>query len=194
MSNKIFLIFLITLITSILVVILFFKTKDEKNTIINKSIVKFQNCPIKIEEKIVRGSSLEPLVKNGEIIEVLFGYYNCYPIKRNDIILYSYYGNKNPIIKIVKGIPGDKFSLKKTNNRWYILINGEILKNSQNQPYILDERGYKILSLYEKDYKGIIPEDTYLILGNLFQGSLDSSYFGLVGKKDILGKVRIKRL
>jgi type IV secretory pathway protease TraF len=66
------------------------------------------------------------------------------------------------------------------------------LKNSQNQPYILDERGYRVLSLYEKDYKGIIPEDAYLILGNLPQGSLDSSHFGLVGKKDILGKVRVK--
>jgi type IV secretory pathway protease TraF len=56
----------------------------------------------------------------------------------------------------------------------------------------LDERGYRVLSLYEKDYKGIIPEDAYLILGNLPQGSLDSSHFGLVGKKDILGKVRVK--
>ena len=192
MSNKIFLIFLITLTTFILVVILFFKTKDEKNTITIKSIEKSQNCLIKIEKKIVRGNSLEPLIKDGEIIEVLFGYYNCNPIQRNDIVLYFYSGNKNPIIKIIKGIPGDKFSLKKTNKGWYILINGEILKNSQNQPYILDKRAYKVLSLYEKDYKGIIPEDTYLILGNLPQGSIDSSYFGLVGKKDILGKVRVK--
>jgi hypothetical protein len=56
----------------------------------------------------------------------------------------------------------------------------------------LDDQGYRLLSLYEKDYKGIIPEDAYLILGNLPQGSLDSSHFGLVGKKDILGKVSVK--
>jgi type IV secretory pathway protease TraF len=31
-----------------------------------------------------------------------------------------------------------------------------------------------------------------LLLGNLSHGSLDSTHFGLVGKKDILGKVRIK--
>jgi signal peptidase I len=153
------------------------KKEDE---VINTLLTgKIKNCPIKIEEKIVIGNSLEPLIKDGETIEVLFGYYSCRQIQRNDIVLYSYSGNKNPIIKIIKGIPGDKFSLKKTNNGWYILINGKILKNSQNQPYILDERGYRVLSLYEKDYKGIIPEDAYLILGNLPQGSLDSSHFFL---------------
>jgi signal peptidase I len=192
MPKKIFLIFLIVVITAVLVLILFGKPKENKKAITTQSIEKSQNCPIKIEEKIVRGNSLEPLIKDGETIEVLFGYYDCNPIQRNDIVIYFYAGNKNPIIKIVKGIPGDKFSLKKTNNGWYILINGEILKNSENQPYILNEQGYRLLSLYEKDYKGIIPEDTYLILGNLPQGSLDSSHFGFVGKKDILGKVRIK--
>jgi signal peptidase I len=202
MRKRIIFIFLILVTASILTLILSVKIKEEKKKITNKPVEKLkkedvknqksQNCTIKIEEKIVRGNSLEPLIKDGETIEVLFGYYDCYPIQRNDIVLYSYSGNKNPIIKIIKGIPGDKFSLKKTNNGWYILINGEILKNSQNQPYIFDERGYKMLSLYEKDYKGIIPEDAYLILGNLSQGSLDSSYFGLVGKKDILGKVRVK--
>jgi signal peptidase I len=177
MRKRIIFIFLILVTAFVLTLIL----EDVENQ-------KFQNCSIKIEEKIVRGNSLEPLIKNGETIEVLFGYYDCHSIQRNDIVLYSYSGNKNPIIKIIKGIPGDKFSLKKTNNGWYILINGEILKNSQNQPYIFDEQGYKILSLYEKDYKGIIPEDAYLILGNLPQGSVDSSHFGLVGKKRYFGE------
>jgi len=46
-----------------------------------------------------------------------------------------------------------------------------------------------MLSLYERDYKGVIPKNAYLILGNLVEGSLDSSRFGLVGKSDFLGKV-----
>jgi signal peptidase I len=191
MAKKIFLIFLIVFITAVLGLILFSKFKEDKKSITTQSIKKYQNCPIKIEKKIVRGNSLEPLIKDGETIEVLFGYYSCNTIQRNEVVLYNYAGNKNPIIKIIKGIPGDKFSLKKTNRGWYILINGEILKNSENQPYILDERGYRVLSLYEKDYKGIIPENAYLILGNLPQGSLDSTHFGLVGEKDILGKVRV---
>lgn len=69
-----------------------------------------------------------------------------------------------------------------------VSVSGETLKNSQSEPYLLGEGGYRILSLYERDYKGIIPPDTYLILGNLASGSLDSTRFGLVGKSDILGK------
>ncbi len=105
------------------------------------------------------------------------------------MIIYSYAGNPDPIIKIVKGLPGDKFLLQKTGNGWNIIINDETIKNSQNQPYALDASGYRMLSLYERDYKGIIPADAYLLLGNLASGSLDSSRFGLVGKQDILGKV-----
>jgi signal peptidase I len=104
------------------------------------------------------------------------------------LIVYSYGGNENLLIKIVKGLPGDKFSLQKTEGGWHILINGKVLKNSENKPYLLDERSYRMLSLYERDYKGVIPENAYLILGNLVSGTLDSTSFGLVGKQDILGK------
>ncbi len=70
-------------------------------------------------------------------------------------ITYNYSGNENPIIKIVKGLPEDKFSLEKVDSGYNILINDKISKNSKNQPYSLDGRGYKMLSLYEKDYRGI---------------------------------------
>ena len=46
-----------------------------------------------------------------------------------------------------------------------------------------------MLSLYERDYQGKIPEDAYLVLGDNINGSLDSRNFGLIGKQDILGKV-----
>ena len=49
-----------------------------------------------------------------------------------------------------------------------------------------------MLSLYEENYKGVIPENAYLILGNLSGGSLDITHFGFVNKKDILGKVKLK--
>jgi len=139
----------------------------------------------------VRGNSLSPLIKDGEMIKVFLGYYNCHEIQRNDVVLYSYAGDKNPLIKIVKSIPNDKFQLQKSTNGWHILINGEILKNSENKPYLLNEKGYKMLSLYERDYQGIIPKNTYLILGNLVSGTLDSTYFGLIDKSDILGKVEL---
>jgi len=70
------------------------------------------SCPIKIEEKIVRGDSMSPLIKNGQTITVLKGYYNCHKVKRNDVILLHYAGNKNPLIKIVKATSGDNWHLE----------------------------------------------------------------------------------
>ncbi|MCK4730671.1 MAG: signal peptidase I [Candidatus Aenigmarchaeota archaeon] len=158
---------------------------------IHKNIIERQdyNCITKTEEKTVRGTSLTGLIENGQNVNILFDYYNCNEIKKWDVVVYDYAGNDNLIIKIVKGLPGDKFSLEKTERGWNILINNEIVKNSKNQSYLLNQKSYQMLSLYERDYKGIIPETTYLILGNLAKGSLDSTKFGLVGKGDITGKV-----
>lgn len=147
------------------------------------------NC-YKTEERIVRGDSLSGIVEPNSTVKILFGYYGCNEIRRGDIVAYNYSGNSNPIIKIVMGLPGDTFHLQEAKGGWNILINGGILTNSGNKTsYLLGEQGYRMLSLYETDYKGIIPEDAYLLLGNLAFGSIDSSHFGLVDKSDILGKV-----
>jgi len=45
-----------------------------------------------------------------------------------------------------------------------------------------------MLKLYEDDYHGIIPPNTYLLLGDQVNGSIDAGAFGLVDKSDIIGK------
>jgi signal peptidase I len=157
-------------------------------------LFKFEvGCPVSVEERIVRGNSLSGLVEPGETVRAIFGYYDCNEIKREDIILYDYAGNENPLIKVVKGIPGDEFSFQEVSGGWHILINGKILENSKDQPYLLNQRGYNMLSLYEKDYGGIIPEQAYLIMGNLASGATDSTRYGLVHKSDILGKAELSK-
>ena len=76
-------------------------------------------------------------------------------------------------------------------NGWQILVNGKVLKNSEGKAYLLNEQRKKILSLYEKDYNGVIPENAYLVLGNLPEGSMDSTRFGLIGKSSIIAKVEL---
>ena len=49
-------------------------------------------CIFKVEKKQVRGNSLSPLVNDGDKIKALYGYYNCHPIKRDDIVLVRYSG------------------------------------------------------------------------------------------------------
>ena len=166
---------------------------QSKNTTLQQT-ENIETCPNNTEAKTVRGISLEPLIKNGEDVKVIINYYKCYAVERNDIIVYQYAGNQNPLIKIVKGMPNDKFSLKlnEDSTNWYILLNDEILKNSEGKPYLINSHGAKVLSLYINDYKGIIPQNAYLILGNLASGSLDSTAFGLISKDDIIGKAEIK--
>lgn len=152
-----------------------------------------RTCITGIEAKIVRGTSLSGLINEGATVKIFFGYYNCNEVRRGDIVVYNYSGDPNPIIKIAKGLPGDEFHLQKSAGGWNLVINDEIIKNSQNQIYTFSEQGHKMLSLYENDYKAVIPVDAYLLLGNLASGSLDSTRFGLVGKTDILGKVELAK-
>jgi len=65
----------------------------------NKSIFSNSFCPIQEEVRIVKGNSLEPLVAAGSKVKALFGYYNCYDIKREDLVLYRYAGRKENAFK-----------------------------------------------------------------------------------------------
>jgi len=147
------------------------------------------SCMTRIEARMVKGESLAGLIEAGEEVKIDFGFYNCNEIRREDIVIYNFLGNPDPIIKIIKGLPGDKFNFQQSGDYWQLLINEEIVRNSFGEPYRFNESSYNLLNLYIKDYSGVIPSETYLILGNLSNGSLDSSRFGLVDKGEILGRV-----
>jgi len=148
-------------------------------------------CPINEKTYTVRGESMRPLLKEGQGITGLLGYYACHEVKRGDIILYEPPGKENVIVKKVVGTPGDSFAIEKngTSPDWNIVINGSLLTNSAGVAYALDEQKHKILALYERDYTGNIPEGAYILLGDAPAGSLDSTQFGLAQKSRIMGKV-----
>lgn len=166
------------------------RIEEQKPVLLDQPADESEECQIKAEERIVRGNSLSPVINSGDTVKILFNYYDCYPIERDDIIIYNYAGNENPLIKIVKAMPGDSYELEETDSgEWHILINGQILKNSEDKQYLISDSRYKMLSLYEDDYQNGISQNTYLLLGNLASGSQDSTRFGFVDKSDILGKV-----
>jgi signal peptidase I len=150
-----------------------------------------RDCILKIKLSKTRGSSLVPLIKSKQKIKILYGYYDCHPIEREDIVAYYYSGNDVPIIKIVKALPGDKWRLRKNGpNRYYIIVNNKPLKTSNGEFYQIPESKINMLKLYVRSYP-LIPKDTYLILGNHINGTMDATRFGLVDKSDIIGKVVI---
>jgi len=186
-NKKIWLFILIPVLIIIIGLVIFLVINSEKILHI-KSIID-ESCIIKEELKEVKGDSLSPLIVPGQEVKLVYGYYDCNEIKREDIIAYNYTGSSNPIIKIIKAIPGDEWELEKQDTGMFqIIVNKKALKNSQNILYEISESKIRILELYTQNYP-VLPEDTYLILGDKITGSLDSTSFGLIHKDDILGKI-----
>lgn len=149
------------------------------------------SCVTRAEEKIVSGNSLSGVLDDGDSVTILFDYYKCNPIKIGDVVAYKHPAFKDHIIKIVRALPGDSFRLEQGEDGTKILVNDKLVKIKGGDPYLLDDRGTRLLKLYEKDYKERIPEETYLILGNSLD-SLDSSRFGFISIANIAGKVKTK--
>ncbi len=148
------------------------------------------SCVTERSEDTVRGASMQPLIKDGATITALYGFYACNQIRRGDLALISPSANRDPLIKKVRVLPGDRFGLFRVGaDRWNILVNGTALKNSEGQVYSLSDRGNRMISLYETDYKGVMPPGFYFIFGEDPAGTLDSTKFGPVGEQAILAKV-----
>ncbi|MFA6329153.1 MAG: signal peptidase I [Candidatus Micrarchaeia archaeon] len=146
-------------------------------------------CVTSIEERTVRGSSMEGLLSDGDTVTVQFGYYGCNEPQRGEVALVHFSGDANPLIKVIKAVPEDSFSLSQASCGWNIMVNGNALQNSEAKDYCIGYSGYRMLSLYVQSYNGIIPQGAYLVLGNLVQGSTDSTRFGLTSRGSLLGKV-----
>ncbi len=140
------------------------------------------NCAKNLETVIVNGTSMIPLLKDKEEVELDKNYYSCNSIKRGDIVVFEIPGRQNRIIKRVHAIPGDKFEYKKNK----IIINGKIAKNSAGEEYNVDS---KMLLLYSKDYP-ILPQDSFLVLGDQPRGTFDASRMGFIDRKQIIGNVK----
>ena len=82
------------------------------------------------------------------------------------------------MIKRVVGLPGDYIEYKDN----YLYVNGEKYK----EPFIngVSTNDFSLKDLgYDK-----IPNDMYLVLGDNRENSLDSRDYGLIKKKQIIGK------
>src|SRR5258706_12657338 len=142
-------------------------------------------CPIRREDLIVRGASLNRLLDSGKYVALLRGWYKCHIVKKGDIVAFRYSGSENTVAKIVRGLPGDKFRIRGRTLR----INGKIARNSQGKAYLLDARRRRILGLYARTNRGTVPRGAYLVLGEMPRGSVDSTEFGFLPEGEIIGKV-----
>jgi signal peptidase I len=142
-----------------------------------------------VEEAEVRGDSLSPLLKAGDGVRIYYGYYDNHEVQRGDIVVCRVSFSRDPLIKIAHAVPGDRFALQeRPDGVSLLLVNGAVLENSAGQPYEFTGRRKRMLGVYAHDYGGVIPSDSYLLLGDAAEGSLDSGRFGLAAREVIVGK------
>lgn len=129
----------------------------------------------------VVGNSMNPTLKNQEVLILNKAKYRFFDVKRGDIISFTYEDTKY-LIKRVIGLPGDKIEIK--NNKLY--INDKIY----DEPYLenFEAEDFNITALGSTK----VPKGKYFVLGDNRANSLDSRKIGFVDQKDIIGEVAIR--
>lgn len=128
----------------------------------------------------VNGTSMDPTLKNGEIMILNKIKYNKNDIKRFDIVVVKM--DKELLIKRVIGLPNEE--VKYIDNKLY--INNEYVEET-----FLNEDVYTTnFSLRDINLEKI-PENCYLVLGDNREVSLDSRTFGCFSKDKILGSANL---
>lgn len=129
----------------------------------------------------VVGPSMSPNLEEGNVIIVNKLIYRLKDISRNDVIVLSQ--DEKYMIKRVVGLPGEFVEYKDN----YVFINGVKYKetfideNIKTEDFSIKDIGYDV-----------IPKDMYLVLGDNRENSLDSRSYGLISKKQVIGKAWIR--
>lgn len=136
------------------------------------------------EKTQVNGKSMDPVLKDGDVIFVSKIAYIGFKPKRNDVIVYRQDGKEHSYnsVKRVIGLPG------------------EIVQIKDGKVYINDKE-YKEINKVDAMISGGVAEDPieldkgeYFVLGDNRNQSEDSRYssVGMIKKKEIVGKAWLR--
>lgn len=171
--------------------------EDDDPALVREEAVKVEaiakDCDITAFK--VAGASLEPAYKSGAVLEFFTGDQCPYLtfVDYGDLALLKTARAEKLVVKFVRGFSGDKIALAPRNDvgGMVLQINDADVQNSVGALYIIPPARQALLRLYIRDYKGVIPQDSFLLLGDDVQGTLDSTRFGLVHVDDIRGVMRL---
>jgi len=122
----------------------------------------------------VEGQSMEPNFHTGQYLIVDKISYRLHPIERGDVIVFVPPKEANrDFIKRVIALPGERVEIRQGR----VLINGKLLQ----EPYIKVSWNYT----YGPQ---VVGDNEYFVLGDNRNNSSDSRMWGLLPKKNIVGK------
>lgn len=146
-----------------------------------------KGAPLIVNYKI-RGHSMRPFFKDGDVAQVDLDYYKNNTVQRSDMVII--HGQRmNFLIKNIAAIPGDTIGLRRFNNQKdaHLLINGQTF-SVHGQPRIFTTAQSRKIQNIISFYNGKVPPESYLALGTS-TNSYDSISFGLISQEEISGKV-----
>jgi signal peptidase I len=135
-----------------------------------------------VEAMTIPTGSMLPTIQLQDRVMVNKIFFKFSGINREDIIVFNPPKNVvnptgDPWIKRVIGLPGDTVQIKDGK----VFVNGEAL----NEPYEMAKPDY--------DYGPIkVPADSYFVLGDNRNDSLDSHIWGVLPAKNIIGRAMFK--
>lgn len=124
------------------------------------------------------------------------------PVRRGDIVVFRYPVDvRQTFVKRVIGIPGDRIRLVDKQ----VILNGQPLDEPytfHKTPYIdsyrdnfpsepntrVDDRAVDMLERHTVRGEVVVPADSYFVMGDNRDSSLDSRYWGFVPRSHIIGK------
>ena len=117
----------------------------------------------------VNGKSMNNTLKDGDIMVLNIIGFRMSELKRFDIVVID--TGKEYLIKRVIGLPGEKVEYKDS----VLYINGNVVEDKYAQGKT-------------SDFKGIVNNESYFVLGDNRENSLDSRFYGPFSKNKIVGK------
>jgi len=134
-----------------------------------------------VDARVVPTPSMLPTIQVGDRLLVDKISYIFTDINRGDVVVFQPPLNADQrgfdYVKRVIGLPGDKVEIR----------DGKVFINETelNEPYEKEKPDYTYGPI-------IVPEETYFVMGDNRNHSNDSHYWGVLAKKNIVGKVFIR--
>ena len=128
----------------------------------------------------VQGTSMLPLLEDGERIIVNKLVYRFRPIGRGDVVVFWY--PRDPSVSFIKrvlGLPGDVVELR----QGFLYVNGKPVEESYLSPRFRDDESYPPVEI-KKGY--------YYVMGDHRNSSNDSRSWGEVPEKYIYGRAEAR--
>ncbi|MCU7556404.1 signal peptidase I [Macrococcus capreoli] len=141
----------------------------------------------------VKGSSMDPTLKDGEKVIVNKIGYTLGDIHKGDIIVF-HADKQYDYVKRVIGRAGDTVEYKEDD----LFVNGKkveepyLEENKIAKTNILLTENFSVKDLVNTKGKDTIPKGKLLVLGDNREMSKDSRFFGLINEKDVVGEVTLR--